>query len=243
MSITDRRSEGTQLLPVHVLERLAGDGTRSSAMSVRCPAYLRMAGVVDDCAGCGFGTDVQLSGNAHVACSYPSQLPMLPVTAPASVQRAVRKTRLAAIMTKNVLCFSADVSVEDATAKLLERRISGAPVVDLHGRPIGMVSMTDLLRARYDRTNEVDASQPTARPHDERASGFGFHEETLATATVGEIMTPVVFSLPDTAMLSTAIALMSERRIHRVPIVSGSQLVGILTPIDVMRWLGAAATA
>ncbi len=50
------------------------------------------------------------------------------------------------VMTRDVACVQADASIEAAIAMMLERRISGLPVLDREGSIIGIVTEGDLLR-------------------------------------------------------------------------------------------------
>ncbi|MEK6295746.1 MAG: CBS domain-containing protein, partial [Paraburkholderia tropica] len=49
-------------------------------------------------------------------------------------------------MTPNVVTVSPETSVRDAAKLLLDRRISGAPVLDAQGQLVGIISEGDLLR-------------------------------------------------------------------------------------------------
>jgi CBS domain-containing protein len=53
-------------------------------------------------------------------------------------------------MSRHVITVTADMSVAQLIQLFLDRRISGAPVVDHDGRLIGVVSKTDLVRATYE---------------------------------------------------------------------------------------------
>ena len=53
------------------------------------------------------------------------------------------------IMTGDVVCVSPEISAETLMALLLDKGISGAPVIDSEGKPIGSVSKTDLMRDAY----------------------------------------------------------------------------------------------
>lgn len=48
----------------------------------------------------------------------------------------------------------------------------------------------------------------------------------------------MVFTLPESASLSKAAALMAFEGVHRLPILSNDgKVVGILSALDVLRWL------
>ena len=53
--------------------------------------------------------------------------------------------------------------------------------------------------------------------------------------TVGEIMTREVLSAPEDSDVDDLCRLMWEKRIHRVPILRGLLLVGIVSALDVCR--------
>jgi CBS-domain-containing membrane protein len=142
-------------------------------------------------------------------------------------------TPLAAIMSADVTCVRPDVSVEDLTALLLERGISGVPVVDATGAPIGVVSKTDLVRDRYETGDVEELDQVPIR-----ALGKGYHESRLARRTVADIMLGTNFTLPETATISQACALMAYERVHRVPVTCAQgKVVGIVSSLDVLRWI------
>ena len=127
-----------------------------------------------------------------------------------SMGRRADAVRLGDVMERDVVCVSPDLEVGELRELLLERGISGAPVVDRNGRPIGVVSKTDVLQAC----------------------------EPAGVRRVSDIMMPVSFKLTEAAPLGQAAALMAFEGVHRIVVVNaGGVVVGILTTIDVMRWL------
>lgn len=123
---------------------------------------------------------------------------------------AASRLRLSSVMTGDLVCVRPDVRLDALATLLDDRGFGGVPVVDDRGRPIGVVSKTDLVRA----TPEAGAD------------------------TVADIMTPLTFSLPENATLSRAAAIMAYEGIHRVPVVAiDGTVVGIVTAMDVVRWL------
>jgi CBS domain-containing protein len=152
---------------------------------------------------------------------------------------AADRTPVSEVMTANVLCVREDVSVATLMATLLERGISGVPVVDASGFPVGLVSKTDLVRDHHENGDTAESSPLVVRTRSGAAYalGRGFHEG-FAQKTVAEIMTPVAFTLGERAPVSQAAALMAFEGVHRVPVVSADgRVVGILSALDVLRWL------
>ena len=147
---------------------------------------------------------------------------------------------VSAIMTSDVICVQKDLSVEALTTLLLERGFSGAPVVDANGCPIGLVSKTDLVRERHD-DGDLEEQEPLCVfgvGGIEYELGPEFHAVPIARATVADIMMPIVFAVPENATVAKAAALMVFEGVHRVPVVSsGGQVVGVLSSLDILRWL------
>jgi acetoin utilization protein AcuB len=59
----------------------------------------------------------------------------------------ISKIKVADIMTRNVVTVHQDWTVEEAANLMLERKISGVPVVDDNGRLCGVITQTDLFKA------------------------------------------------------------------------------------------------
>jgi CBS domain-containing protein len=117
------------------------------------------------------------------------------------------------------------MDLRSAMQLMVGRGILGLPVVDDSERPIGMISETDLLRDQFVYTSQQEPS-PTSR----------------RTGTVADLMTPFVFSLPDTATVGQAAALMVYEGIHRIPVISAdNRLVGIVSPLDILSLIATLA--
>jgi CBS domain-containing protein len=126
------------------------------------------------------------------------------------------ETAVSEVMTHQVICVAPDVTLEALLALMIERAISGVPVVNERGLPIGIVSKTDLVRHRYENGN--------TEPADE--------------ITVSDLMLPIAHTLLESAPLSHAAALMAWEGVHRLPICSEEgDVVGILSALDVVRWM------
>jgi CBS domain-containing protein len=210
------------------VERTVSCPVRRRAVSLRaCLDQACCAGFEEDELGC------------YVRCEEhdlaSQQLVHLPVrlsggSDPLLHARAER-TPISAIMTPDVLCVRSDVSVDALVPLLLDNHISGVPVVDATGAPIGIVSKTDLVRERYENGDvlELERGEPRMR---------GFHDSGLARKVVADVMMAMALSLPEDATVAQASALMAYEGVHRIPVVCGEgKVVGMLSAIDVLRWL------
>lgn len=144
---------------------------------------------------------------------------------------------VSAIMTRVVYCVRREVGIELLAMLFLEHGVSGFPVVDELGHPIGVVSKTDLLR--YLHEHGVDLAE---RQDDEAAIlgelGRGFHGVTVDGTSVRDIMMPLVFAVAQDTSIGQAAALMAGESVHRLPVVDTDGTVcGIVSSLDLVRWM------
>src|SRR5262249_30141234 len=104
------------------------------------------------------------------------------------------------LMTPNPISVEADAFVGEAIALLVDRGISAAPVIDDAGRPIGVLSRSDVLVHDRERAGRegTDAdyyhrAELTTRAGESLPNGF--HVERVDRTTVRDLMTPAVFAV------------------------------------------------
>ena len=151
--------------------------------------------------------------------------------------------RIRSLMSRPVRRLTASAKVRDAAQFLRRWGISGAPVMDAHGRPAGVFSLSDLAGHMTNRLLDVPALDPLA----ERAAGTGefiptgrgFHFENFDDAVVSDLMTPEIVSVDPDAAIEAAVRVLEDLRIHRVFVRKGEgPLLGVITTMDVLRWIG-----
>lgn len=136
------------------------------------------------------------------------------------------------IMTTPVLTITPDTRIHDIAALLLEKRISGVPVV-AGRRVIGIVNEGELLRRHEIGTDSLPERSWWAqliRP--ERLSVD--YVRTHACRAQDIMIRKVVFAAEDTPLQQIA-AILAARHVRRVPVLRGQQLVGIVTRADLVR--------
>jgi CBS domain-containing protein len=204
---------------------LAEDGEGESRASVFCHRRERTV-PVDECVTCesSAGMRAGTSGQpSQVLCRYvePGQGAVQASTGRDDELAAKLARPISEIMTKAVICVRADMSAARARSVLLERGIGCVPVIDASGRPVGMVTKTDLMLA------ERRAGEPPAAA-DPQADG-----------SVGAIMTGLAVSVHERTTIAHAAALMAYEGVHRLPVIDDDhQVVGILSSLDVLHWIG-----
>jgi CBS domain-containing protein len=138
------------------------------------------------------------------------------------------------IMTQPVISVGSVDSVERAIRLMLQNKISGLPVIDPLGRLQGMLTEGDFLRRtevtteRY-RPRWVQFLMSPGRLADEYVHTHG--------RTVAEIMTVDAISVTEDTPLEEIVSLMEKRRVKRVPVLRGDEVVGILSRANLVRAL------
>jgi len=143
------------------------------------------------------------------------------------------KRRVGDLMNPSVVCVPSGSTVADAQKLLAERSVSGAPVVDARGRPIGVISQSDLARHQSARTTVGDAGRFYTDVEDYR--DLLDLPVDRSTSPVDEVMSPRVFSVTRDTGVAAAANVMRERRIHRLLVTERGVLVGVLSSFDLLR--------
>jgi CBS domain-containing protein len=134
------------------------------------------------------------------------------------------------VMTRTVLTVRPEMTLKHAAALLAEHKISGLPVVDPHGRVVGVLSEGDILFK--------EAGRSPKRPFVDRLLSLppSEREAKLAARTVGEAMTAPALTIGPGRPLSMAAAMMLDEGVKRLPVVDVlGTLVGIVTRADLVR--------
>jgi predicted transcriptional regulator len=158
------------------------------------------------------------------------------------------ETKVEELMSRPVRRLSMNARLEDAAEFLRRWGISGAPVVDHHGRPVGVFSFRDLaghFTSHFEELPVIDPAEERTRKSGEPIPmERGLHFERISDARVSDLMTPALICVDPEAPVLESIRMMQERSIHRIFVRRGSgPLLGVLTTMDILRWIGGAPVA
>lgn len=141
------------------------------------------------------------------------------------------------VMSKWVIAVPLEASVFEAAELLVDAEVSAAPVVDRHGKMVGIVSEADLLRRAEIETiehkswllrllaDDTQTARDYVRSHSRR---------------VVDVMTRDVVTASEDASLNKLAELMHAHNIKRIPIVRDGVVVGIVGRRDLLEALLAA---
>ena len=114
-------------------------------------------------------------------------------------------TKVAELMSETVLTAEPHQSIEHIRQLLDRNNISSVPVVDSDGKPVGIVSATDL-------AHDLKAGSP-----------------------ISTIMTAKVYVVPKYEDVSIAARVMRNHKIHHVVVTHEKKVVGILSAFDLLK--------
>ena len=137
------------------------------------------------------------------------------------------------IMTKEVITIAPDATVRDAAARMVETGAGALPVLE-DGRLVGILSHTDYTLREGIRP--VSGAYTMMR----RLLSPEHMEATLAELAdrpVSEVMESDVSTADEDTPVWRLAQRMARERIHHIPIVNGSNLVGIVAMQDFLKGL------
>lgn len=114
------------------------------------------------------------------------------------------------VMSSPAITVGPDEPLKHVAGLMTTRNIRAVPVVDAEGRPLGVLSESDLLR--------VLSAGRTRTPR-----------------TASEAMTSPAVSVNELATLAHVTSLMVDRHVKHVVVVAGSRVVGIVSRHDVIK--------
>jgi CBS domain-containing protein len=157
------------------------------------------------------------------------------------------------VMTTDLLVVGHGMSLDEVARYLVEHEISGAPVVDSRGRLLGVVSLSDLVRAGA----EEERAGGVSRRSDARRAPEALTLDTLeepeppeeATEEpdeelaeeeprrVTDVMSTQVLSVEGSTPVSEVARMMVQARYHRVLVTEDGKLRGLVSSMDLVRLL------
>ncbi|QDU57114.1 CBS domain-containing protein [Aeoliella mucimassa] len=115
------------------------------------------------------------------------------------------------IMTPNVYTIHPDATIQQAISMLLDKRISGLPVIDDSGTLVGVLTEYGLLAMVYDKQ--------------------------IMNNTVAQHMTREVISVEANEPVNHVADQFILHRVRRLPVIRQGKLIGLISRVDVLRAL------
>jgi CBS domain-containing protein len=136
------------------------------------------------------------------------------------------------IMTRPVITVTLDTTIVDAANTMLQKHISGLPVVDAAGKLVGIISEGDFIRR-----SEIGTQRKRGRflkfilgPGQEAVDFVHEHGRKIA-----EIMTPEPLTIGEETPLEEIVRLMEKNNVKRLPVIRGDKIVGIVSRSNLLQ--------
>jgi CBS domain-containing protein len=128
------------------------------------------------------------------------------------------------IMSRDVICASADLDIRIVVDLMLRNHIGCIPIVDARQRPIGIITKSDIVEHVHAALAAADEGSPLP--------------EDLKARTADDLMMPLAFSLSAYATVAHAAMMMMTEDTHHVMVVSPTEeLVGVVSSRDLVGWV------
>ena len=215
---------------------VGGETAPARAEMVYCPFSEESIGI-SACFTCGFcdGVTNDAQGNAALLLCTRDMAEAGPISAevpPFSLHRPV-----ADLLSSETTCARKDTTLNALAALFEEQKLSALAIVDEHGIPVGVVTQGDLLRTRLEAFERgiLVTTAPGGKGVSE-GLGPGFHLDGEGTAE--DVMSPATLTLPETAPIAQAAALMAWEGVRHLVITRPSgDVTGVLSALDILRWV------
>jgi CBS domain-containing protein len=143
------------------------------------------------------------------------------------------------IMTSPVITVGPDTHVRHIAALLFKHRISAVPVLE-NGKLVGIVSEADLMHRHEIGTQDAARSGSWWLQLFSADHSVADYVKSHASRARDVMTRPVVSITPDTPVAKIA-RLFEKHRVKRVPVLNGSDVVGIVSRSNLVQALAAKA--
>ncbi len=141
------------------------------------------------------------------------------------------------IMTQKVITVTPETTVTELAKLLSANSISGAPVLDSSGTLLGIVTESDLI----DQNKKIHI--PTVVTildsvfYLENPDRMEKEMKKIAGSTVADIYSKNPRTVNEETLIDEIATLMSEKNIHTLPVMRGTELVGVIGKKDIIKTL------
>ena len=151
-----------------------------------------------------------------------------------AARQAQKRPPLLSIMESDPYTAPADAPVGEVMRELVDRKVSGMPLVDEAGAPAGFVSDGDIMRYLADKHPAITGPYSMIQAANGQTLDERLAELMALPATA--IATQRVVAIPAEASLEDACTLLAQHKLKKVPVLRDGRIVGMLSRSDIMRY-------
>jgi CBS-domain-containing membrane protein len=146
------------------------------------------------------------------------------------------------LMTPHVVSIRDSATLREAVNLLLDKNVSALPVLDGIGRPIGVLSRSDVVAHDRKYYEQLQPGQEVFKNSNfvARSSNAesGTSRDQSQAVLVKDVMTPVVFSVARQTPASTVVGALLCLMVHRLFVTDhDGGLLGVISSTDILRHL------
>lgn len=142
------------------------------------------------------------------------------------------------VMKTEVLTLRSDATLKEAWELLDSHKISGAPVVNMKGELVGVLSQHDLARRALNQS-DLEAERPSLyylvptmleslAPAEESRS-------EMLNARVDKVMNPYVVTVGPDDSVAEVVSTMRSHHVHRVIVTRERKILGLISTFDLLE--------
>jgi len=136
------------------------------------------------------------------------------------------------IMTRPVITVSPETTIVEAANTMLQKHVSGLPVVDAAGKLVGIISEGDFIRrSEIGTQRRRDRFLRFILGSGKSATDF-VHEHGRKVA---EIMTTSPLTITEDTALEEIVELMEKNNVKRPPVMRGEKIVGVVSRANLLQ--------
>lgn len=141
------------------------------------------------------------------------------------------------IMTPHIKSVPQSWTMQRFADFLSDNNISGSPVANDEGDLIGIATLKDIADFHLNSVSENYEAKMTEEEKLEarRLRMMIFEGMSKLPVEVGDIMTPIMFSVDEQTKVVDVAKLMMTEHLHRVFVKKGQTLTGIITTYDLLK--------
>jgi CBS domain-containing protein len=136
------------------------------------------------------------------------------------------------VMTRPVVTVSSETTIVEAANTMLQRHVSGLPVVDAAGKLVGIISEGDFLRRSEIGTQRKRGQFLRFILGPGQAATDFVHEHGRKVA---EIMTREPLTISEDTTLEDIVELMEKNHVKRLPVTRDDKVVGIVSRANLLQ--------
>jgi acetoin utilization protein AcuB len=123
-------------------------------------------------------------------------------------------------MSKQVITIRPEIPIQEALVMMHKEHVRRFPVIDPHGRMIGLVSESDLMNASPSEATSLSVWELNY---------------LISKITVERVMTRKIITTTEDTPLEEAARIMADNKIGSLPVMQGESVIGIITETDLFK--------